>query len=73
MVETSGSGDITGNMVFRLTFHELTSLSRKLLNQFEQSWARLKAIMWPWIKCKWIMTATASSGGIVEKMTYMPN
>ena len=36
MTAASGSGDITGNVVFRPTFIKLTSVSRRWLNRFGQ-------------------------------------
>ena len=72
MAATSGSGDITGNVIFRLTLHELTSVSRRLLNRFEQSWARLKATLWSQIKFKCTVALTSGSEDMTEKVTYMP-
>ena len=68
MVATPGSGDITGNVIFRPTLHELTFVSRRLLNRFEPSWARLKATLWSQIK----LAPTSGSGDMTEKVTYMP-
>ena len=72
MVATSDSGDITGNVIFRPTSNKLTSFSRRWLNRFGQSWARLKAEMWPQIKCKWIMAATSGSGDITGNVIFRP-
>ena len=45
-VVTSGSGDITGNVIFSPTLlAQLTAVSRGWLNRLGQSWVRLKAIM----------------------------
>ena len=70
MAAISGSGDITGNVIFRPTLHELTSVSRGWLNRLGQSWVRLKAIMWPQIKCKWIMVVTSGSGDITGNRIF---
>ena len=72
MAATSGSEDITGNVIFRPTLHELTSVSRRLLNRFEPSWARLKATLWSQIKFKCAMAPTSGSSDMTEKVTYMP-
>ena len=37
-----------------------------------QSWARLKTIVWPQIKCKWIMVAISGSGDITENVVFRP-
>ena len=58
MATTSGSGDITGNMIFRPTSFKLTS------------WARLKAETWSQIKCEWIMAATSGSGDITGNVIF---
>ena len=68
MVSTSYSGDITGNVIFRPTLHELTSVSREWLNRLAQSWARLKAVVWLQIECNWIMVATSGSGDITRNV-----
>ena len=47
MGETSGSGDITGNVIFRPALLELPFFSRRWLNRFGQPWTRLKAIVCP--------------------------
>ena len=72
MVATSGSDDITGNVFLRPTYIKFTSVSRRWLNRFEPSWARLKATMWPQIKLKCTLAPTSGSGDIIEKVTYMP-
>ena len=72
MVVTSGSGDITGNVIFEPTSIKLASFSQRWLNRFGQSWARLKAEMWPQIKCKWIMAATSGSGDITGNVMFRP-
>ena len=75
MAPTSGSGDISGNVIFRPGLHELTSVSRRWLNQFGQSLARLKATVWPQckcVKCKCTMAPTSGSGDMIEEVTYMP-
>ena len=68
----SVSGDLTGNVIFMLALHELTSVSRRSLNRFEPSWARLKATLWSQIKFKCTMAPTSGSGDMTEKVTYMP-
>ena len=70
MAAISGSGDITGNVIFRPALHELTSISRRSLNRFEPSWARLKAALWAQIKCKSMMAAGSGSGDMTEKVAY---
>ena len=70
MALTLGSGDITGNVIFRPTLHELTSVFRGWLNRLGHSWVRLKAVVWPQIKSNWIMAVTSGSGDIIEKVTY---
>ena len=72
MAATSGSGNITGNVIFRPTLHELTSVSRRWLDRFESSWARFKATLWSQIKFKCTMAPTSGSGDMTEKVTYMP-
>ena len=72
MAATSGSGDITGNVIFGPALHELTSVSRRLLNRFETFWARLKAALWSHIKFKCTMASASGSGDMTEKVTYMP-
>ena len=72
MAVTSGSGDITGNVIFKPALHELTSVSRGCLNRFGQCWARLKATVWPQITFKWIMAATSGSGDITWNMIFWP-
>ena len=69
---TSGSGDLTGNVSFRPALHELTSVSRRWLNRFEQSWARLKFEILSQIKCKWIMAATSGSADITGNVIFIP-
>ena len=71
MAETSGSGDITGNVIFRPALFELTFF-RRWLNRFGQLWTRLKAIVCPKIKFKINMAATSGSRDMTEKVTYMP-
>ena len=72
MAATSDSEDMTGNVIFGPALHELTSVSRRLLNRFEPSWARLKATLWSQIKLKCTMASTSGSGDMIEKVTYMP-
>ena len=72
MAETSGSGDITGNVIFRPALLELTFFSRRWLNPFGQLWTRLKATVCPKIKFKINMGATSGSRDMTEKVTYMP-
>ena len=72
MAATSGSRDITGNVILSPTLHELTSVSRGWLNRLGESWVRLEAIMWPQIKCKWIMAATSGSGDITGNVIFRP-
>ena len=72
MAATSGSRDITGNIIFRPALQELTSVSRRWLNRFEPSWSRLKATMWPQIKFECTLAPTSGSGDMIEKVTYMP-
>ena len=72
MAATFGSGDITGNVIFSRTPHELTSVSRGWLNRLGKSWARLKATLWSQIKFKCTMAPTSGSGDMIEKVTYMP-
>ena len=71
MAETAGSGDITGNVIFRPAFFELTFF-RRWLNRFGQLWTRLKATVCPKIKLKMNMAATSGSRDMTEKLTYMP-
>ena len=66
MAATSGSGDITGNVIFRPTSIKLTSFPR-----FGQFWIRLKAEIWPQMKCEWIMAVTSDPGDMTEEVTYM--
>ena len=72
MVATSGFGDITGNVIFRPTLHELTSVSWRWLDRFELYWASLKATNCSQIKFKFTMAPTFDSGEMTEKVTYMP-
>ena len=70
MAAISVSGGMTGNVIFRPALHELTFVSRRLLNRFEPSWARLKATLWSQINFQCTMALT--SGGMTEKVTYLP-
>ena len=72
MAATSGSGDITGNVIYRPTSIKFTSFSRRWLNRFAQSWGRLKAEIWPRIKCEWIMAAISVSGDITGNVKFRP-
>ena len=47
MAETSGSGDITGNVLLGRPFSNSHAFSRRWLNRFGQLWTRLKAAMCP--------------------------
>ena len=71
MAATSGSGDITGNVIFRPTSIKLASFSQRWLNRFGQSWARLKAEIWPQMKGEWIMTVTSGTRDMTVKVTYI--
>ena len=72
MAATSGSGDITGNVICSSTLNELTSVSRGWLNRLGQSWVRSKAIIWPQIKCKWIMVVSSGCGDITGNVIFSP-
>ena len=72
MAETSGCGDITGNVIFRPALLELTFFSRRWLNRFGQLWTRLKATVCPNIKFKINMAATSGSGDITGNVIFKP-
>ena len=72
MAETSGSGDITGNVIFRPALLELTFFSRRWLNRFGQLCTRLKATVCPKIKFKINMAVTSGSRDVTEKVAHMP-
>ena len=71
MVAISGSGDITGNVIFMPTSIKLASFSRRWPNRFGQFWIRLKAEIWPQMKCEWIMAVSSGPGDMTEEVTYM--
>ena len=72
IAETSGSGDIT-EKVTKPPTHNLSALvSQRLLNRFEQTWARLKAIVVSLIKFKRNMVETSGSGNITGNVVFRP-
>ena len=72
MAATSGSRDITGNVIFRPTSTKLASFSQRWLNRFRQFWARLKAEIWPQMKCEWIMGVASGPGDMTEEVDLEP-
>ena len=54
------------------TLNLSAQFSRRWLNRFRWTWARLKATTWPQIKCKLNMATTSGSGDITEPMTEYP-